>query len=551
MLASTPVPESAPHPRGGVQLPADFDAERDVLVLAGSGAAPYLSELRRLGIGRVVVFTPDAELLPGGARGASTAPDALAHILDFEPPARQITLQRLPAGIGDEQFELLKKTVEHGGMNRATFASSGPIWVSHALTNLPYLAREPSIDCLKDCFAGKPCVLVSPGPSLSKNIDVLKQLADRVLIIAGNRALAPLKSAGIVPHLVVVADAMDLSYQLGGGLLDEVSGLVLDLVAHPAVCALPVARRFFFSAIGEIAETTFDGLDQNGTLSSGGSVATVALTLALHLGAGPILMVGQDLALTGDQYYVPSAPDGGTRIELQDGVGTFHNSSKELRQAMHDVGGIKLDERSIQHFIKVPGYDGGEVYTSLQFDTYRRWFGGAALGQAGKRRIVNCTEGGARIEHVEQARLSEMAAQLPEAPIDAARVLADCHERQSQKARGSAVERHIKRLQTALHDALEEAQRCERISHQVQRAPGTLERLDSAERKLNDAVRKLPFVVALASAEVERARRAGANAKDLSQSLEATRALYAVIKQAVLFARPLLGSALQRVRKAA
>lgn len=551
MLASDPAPEPATS-SGSIQLPDDFSPEQDVLVLAGQGAEPWLQALAQHGITRVVVFTPGATLAAGDTRSAASPADVMARILDFVPGVRRITIQRLPAsGVSDDEFTTLKKTLENGGMNRATFASSGPLWVRHALGNLPSLGRSPSIDCLKGAFAGKACVLVSPGPSLAKNIAVLKELAGRVLIVAGNRGLRPLRDAGIVPDIVVVADAMDLSYQLAEGLLEGVPALVLDVVSHPAVVALGGESCFFFSAIQEIQESTFAGIGQLGSLGSGGSVATVALTLALHLGAEPIMMVGQDLALTGEQYYIPSAPDGDTRIKVESGIGTFENSSAQLRQAMHDAGGIKVDEHSFQHFIKVPGYYGGEVYTSLQFDTYRRWFGGAAHDHAGKVRLVNCTEGGARIDNMEQKALAQMGQELTLSPFNAAETLAACRARCSRRELERAVEQHIKQLQRCLHETFEEVQRCEKISHQVERAPEQLERLDKAERKLTEAVRKLPFVTALASAEIERARRAGANAKSLSESLHATRRLYAVIKQAVSMARPALSDALQRLKRAA
>jgi hypothetical protein len=290
MLANANASVDAPEAIHGIALPAEFSREQDVLVLAGTGAAAWLPDLEQRGVRRVVVFAPNGEALPGACRVAAEALDVVAHILDFEPAARRISLRRLPSGVSDEQFETLKKTVEGGGMNRATFTSYGAVWVKHAFANLPYLARWPSIECLKGAFAGKPCVLVSPGPSLSKNISVLKEIADRVLIIAGNRALAPLRHAGIVPHFVIVADALDLAYQLDRGLLDGVPALVLEVAAHPAVCALPASRCFFFSAIREIHTSTLAGLEQHAFLSGGGSVATVALSLALHVGAGPIAM---------------------------------------------------------------------------------------------------------------------------------------------------------------------------------------------------------------------------------------------------------------------
>jgi hypothetical protein len=350
---------------------------------------------------------------------------------------------------------------------------------------------------------------------------------------------------------VIVADALDLAYQLDGGLLDGVPALVLEVAAHPAVCALSASRCFFFSAIREIHTSTLAGLEQQAFLAAGGSVATVALALALHLGAAPIAMVGQDLALDGEEYYIATAPDGGTRIRLAGSVGVFENLSPELRQAMHEGGGAKLGQEAVQHFLKVPGFHGGEVLTSVQFDTYRRWLGRTAGEQAGKVRILNCTEGGARIDNMEQARLSELATELEAKALDVTATLETCLQQSKQKERQQAVERHIKHLQHSSHETLEELQRCERVSHQVERAPDQLQRLDKAELKLNQAVRKLPFAIALTSVEVENARRAAANATSLAESLHATRALYSAIRQAVLLVRPALSEALERVKGAA
>jgi hypothetical protein len=554
MLESATAPGAKAEALGTLRLPADFSREQDVLVLAGAGAVEWLSELSRVGVERVLVYAP-SEVAPAAGRIAARPSDVIAKLLDFQPTARRITLQRLPqGGVTDAQFEELAKIIQNGGMNRATFATSGATWVKHAFANLPYLGVSPSIDCLKGAFAGKPCVLVSPGPSLSKNIDVLRDIADRVLIIAGNRAVKPLRSAGIVPDVAIVADALDLSYQLDSGLLDGVAALVLDVVVHPAVCALPVTRRFFYSAIHEVRESTLAGIGQHAALGSGGSVATVAFMLALHLGCDPIIMIGQDLALTGEQYYIASAPDGATRIKLESsGQGTFQNTGPELRRAMAEGGGIETSQASVQQFLKVPGYDGGEVYTSVQFDTYRRWLGSAAKDHASTARLYNCTEGGARIEHMLQAPLSELAASLGKTAttLDKARVIAGCHDREPRKTRENALERHIRALQQAVQQTAEEVERCQRISSQVARAPEQMERLDKAEHKLNEAVRKLPFVVALSSEQVELARRAGANAKNLQEALDATRALYAVIKQAVRLVRPALGEALQRLKRVA
>src|SRR5262245_37477152 len=118
-----------------LQLAADFSREQDVLVLAGVGSAPWLQDLSRVGIEHVLVYSPTEPAPPAG-RHADDLPGLLAKLLDFEPSARRITLQRLPdGGLNEEQFDELKKAVQNCSVNRTTFATSGATWVNHALAN--------------------------------------------------------------------------------------------------------------------------------------------------------------------------------------------------------------------------------------------------------------------------------------------------------------------------------------------------------------------------------------------------------------------------------
>jgi hypothetical protein len=265
----------------------------------------------------------------------------------------------------------------------------------------------------------------------------------------------------------------------------------------------------------------------------------------LFTACDPILLVGQDLALTGSQYYIESAPDGETRIELTGSVGRFHHSSAELRRAMHEVGNTPLGQDSVQRFVRVPGWHGGEVMTSLQFDAYRRWFGQAALDQRGRARIVNCSEGGARIDHMEHMPLAEALAGSPARQLDS-KLLASLTTPPMQRRR--AVEQMIRELQRALSDCEQELTKCDRLARQAL-ASGDLSRLERAEQKLSSVVQGLPFVTALVSSEVELARREAANALNLAQALGATSRLYAAIREAVGFSRPLLSASLARVRR--
>ncbi len=70
--------------------------------------------------------------------------------------------------------------------------------------NTQMLPKSFYANRLKDQFADVPAIICGAGPSLS--IEVLKQMEDRALIIAGGSTIAALSSKGIIPHFGMVID---------------------------------------------------------------------------------------------------------------------------------------------------------------------------------------------------------------------------------------------------------------------------------------------------------------------------------------------------------
>src|SRR5690606_7458420 len=100
-------------------------------------------------------------------------------------------------------------------------------------------------------FAGRPAIVVSPGPSLARNIEWLKQVQGRALLLAPLQVLRRLHAEGIRADFALVLDAIDQSQ----GAIDFLRGIpdedLPDLIA--STCAHPnVLRRFrrvhFFSS---------------------------------------------------------------------------------------------------------------------------------------------------------------------------------------------------------------------------------------------------------------------------------------------------------------
>lgn len=536
-----------------IDLGPSWNLETDVIVLAGAGATPTIDHLLACGHQRVIQYV-SAEHWAGGdsrVRSVRSTSELWAALLTLDPPPRGLTLRRVPGGgISSELHQDIAKTLQELAVNRATFATKGDTWVRNSLRNMRFMVERPSIESLRGAFSKKPCVIVSAGPSLSKNIEGLRELQQRALIIAGNRSVAPLKQAGIAPDLVIVADPIDLRYQLDGDRLEGAGALLLDLVVHAGMFDLKAQRHFTYTSVHEVMSSTFGALGQGGLLNSGGSVATTSLSLALELGCDPVLFVGQDLAITGDKYYIETALDGATRVSVNNGVGVFENWSPELVHAVQELqGGIADSRKPVQSFLSVKGWDGQPVATSFQFNNYRRWLENKVGTLEKPVRVINCTEGGAYIQNMEHMTLAEAKAGLGSEPLDVGgtldRALAAFDRRKQKKL----LEAQVTRMQKALNSAVAEVGRCETLLTQLRTKPGAFKNLDKFEKRLRAALAQAPFITAWSSLECEEARRMCANAKSLEDTLSASRTLYNVIRKSAHAARPLLGETLEYVRE--
>ena len=63
-----------------------------------------------------------------------------------------------------------------------------PIWRRQGITNIPEIAKWPTVLDVGDRFKGKPFVCVAPGPSLSKNVKLLHELKGKAIICARRTA---------------------------------------------------------------------------------------------------------------------------------------------------------------------------------------------------------------------------------------------------------------------------------------------------------------------------------------------------------------------------
>lgn len=544
-------------------LPTGWWHERDLLVLYGEvpGVAVAARTLREKGQQRMVCVVPETstaqpgeEELPEGVQVVRRANELMSFVqrMPGNPPA-MIHLYVLPGTeITDTERRLigetLAKAVKSFHINRTTLDQFGDLWMRQTAENLGSLGAHPTVAELRDKFGDRPVVVVSPGPSLTKNIAQLKELVGRAVIMTCPHALAALEAEGIVPDIVVVGDAKTLAWQYGDYDFSRIPALVVMAPADPGLFELGARNVFLYSFNPDIDGWAFDALGKRGFLASGGSVACTELSLAQLLGAPEIYYVGQDLAFEGGRYYASTVRDGETVARVEDGRFVLE---RNLPVDEHNHHQKRTWLAQAQQTFTVPGWGGGEVETSHVFTIFLDWFSVALRSQHSTARVFNCTEGGAYIDGMVHVPLAQVVRRVRAEEADIPALIEACvADWDSGDARArmlETVEEYLRRV----GEIGRSADRCLSLATRAANRDELLPVLEKAERKLSQALSRVHFMALAAQAEVREAEQLGASGASLEQNLEAAARLFRVVRKAASELRPRLEESRQQLRSQA
>lgn len=377
-----------------------------VFFVVGVGSPPYLFQILR-SLSRealaVVVVEPDLDLLlrtlsltsvyralPQGCRLTFIVEDdralideALAHNvvpLGIFPFARAETILHpgLDEWRGDRAlFEGLKREI----LYRLSALGNSPedtlLGVRHGALNALSILRSPSLARLKELIGGHPLISVASGPSLEKNVHLLKGMEDRCVIVACDTVLLPLLRRGIRPHVVTTIERPLKTYEAWlVPVLREFSEecrsilLLSQSVSYPATAGRWPGPKIVVGKMDSPADSWLvSAVLKKNLFLSGMSVAHMAMTLGFVLDSPAIALIGQDLAYEGEATHIGGA--------VTDAI-----SQKERSYARITVPGSLTETVETHHMWH---------YFLQIFERF--------IEQHGKEHQVHdCTEGGARIK---------------------------------------------------------------------------------------------------------------------------------------------------------
>ena len=298
--------------------------------------------------------------------------------------SRNLVLPNYQALFPEKVVQFMKTCRDIAVREALTFNTANnfsSIMVKNLFMNARYLCNGYKTTQLVDVIPRDiPGILVAAGPSLNKNIQELKKAKGKAFIIAVDTAIKPLLKAGIVPDMFAIIDAQKPLDLVKIEAAREIP-LVSTLNASPEVLDYHTGMKFFYDEGYQFAERIFLKSGKKiGDVSCGGSVANMAFSLLYKIGIDTIIMVGQDLAFTDNKSHAD---------------GTFR-----------DV----IEETDTSNFRMVEGNYEDKVPTRPDFKAFIDWYDMYIEGCKGHRenfRVINATEGGARIKNTEIMTLRE------------------------------------------------------------------------------------------------------------------------------------------------
>lgn len=246
------------------------------------------------------------------------------------------------------------------------------VGIEHSIKNMPEMLKNPPISSLNNKKNSELAIIVSTGPSLTKQLPLLKEIQDYVTIISIDASMPILEKWQIVPDFVTSLERVKET----GKFFKETSKEFQEkfITIHASLQHEDVLKNSYGPRILSMRGFQYNrflGLHKYGYLGIGMSAANMAYELAYKLGFKKIVLIGQDLAYSED----------GTSHAKGHVFGEKEIKFKETDEYVTKYGGEGLI-RTSKVWIMFKNFFEKDIYEASLYGVT----------------TINATEGGARIE---------------------------------------------------------------------------------------------------------------------------------------------------------
>lgn len=364
-----------------------------IILMFGFGLSYYVQELynKVKTRGTIVIFEPDKEIFDIVMKNID-----ICDILENEDIFITFELDKLFVFCVDncdykleciqvykeiylEQYKKfmqeIKTTLNNIKMNFSTVYFYKSIWLRSNFSNFKYILKSYQLSDFKGMFKNKPIIVVGAGPSLNKNIHLLKELKGKVCIISAFSATKVLQKAGIVPDFIATIDSL----QYGITDFEANIPLIFQKYCNKELLEKHKANKILSINSNEFLKSILKNIKEDNVLP-GITVTYFCSTIARYFGASEIILMGQDFSWT-----------------------------KEATHAKGSVHDENLYGYKEYHHYNMPVEDmyGNTVYTNKPFMKFKESFEKYVKILPENIKLIQASEGGLKIEGAETRTLKE------------------------------------------------------------------------------------------------------------------------------------------------
>lgn len=282
---------------------------------------------------------------------------------------------------------LFIRAIEHSVVSVGNDSKDSIIGISHHVQNLPDVVKSPTLLELLSHLKGRDtAIIVATGPSLSKQIPLLKQIQDYATIFCIDASFPILAKEGIKPDLVFSLERVDLTAKFYEDTPKEAHKDVIFAITSI------VHKRLKDALKGDVVQyslrpfgyTNYFKIPEYGYIGIGMSAANMAYELIVHSRFKRCIIIGQDLAFGED--------------------GTSH--AKNAVYGANEISPEKMEEKGQKILVEKYG-GGGMVESTKVWKLFLSFYERDIANTPYPIEVINSTEGGARIHGTKEIPFKE------------------------------------------------------------------------------------------------------------------------------------------------
>lgn len=269
-----------------------------------------------------------------------------------------------------QSLEIFEKSISEAsnGIKASRFVEErfGEESFENMMENYRYLESSKSFGSLIDNLnTDVPAIIVASGPSLAKNMHLLKEAKGKSVIIAADSAVSALLANDIFPDFYISVDPHKEAKSFED---DKVKNIPAIVELTSSMHAIKDEQEHFFvfnrgnSYLEEFINR--EDIDMH-IIGVGGSVANTCFDATIVMGFKTVIFVGLDLAYTGNKTHV-------------------ENTARY---------GMAIDESTAEYVTDIYGE---QVKSSGEFNIYRALIENE-IEQNPQMTVIDATEGGALV----------------------------------------------------------------------------------------------------------------------------------------------------------